>query len=292
MILMDISGKTKICGVIGDPISHSLSPIIQNSAFCHLNLDVIYLAFKVQTKDLQNFIQFARSFGILGLNVTMPHKEKIISYLDEVDSTANFLNSVNTIINNKGKLSGYSTDGIGALNALQKNGVNLASSQILLLGAGGAGRAIAFSLADKVSNLVILNRDSRKVNNLVSELNQRFNTTIHSESLSSNSIKKHIKDSNILINATNIGMKSNPVQSIVDSSVLFADLTVMDIVYNPIETKLLSDSKKVGAKIINGLDMLIYQGAASFELWTCQKAPIKVMKNAAIKKILDTGVIT
>lgn len=288
---MDISGKTKICGVIGDPISHSLSPTIQNSAFCHLGLNVIYLAFQIKNEELKNFIQCMRSIGSLGLNVTMPHKEKIISYLDEVDSTAKFLNSVNTIVNKRGKFWGYSTDGIGAINALQKNGVNLASSKVLLLGAGGAGRAIAYSLVDKVSDLVILNRDLKKVQNLVSDLKKEFKVDICGETLIEESIERHLHDSDVLINATTVGMTSNNVRSVVDSSVLFADLTVMDIVYTPIETKLLADAKKVGAKIINGVDMLIYQGAASFELWTGKKAPVKVMKDAAVRKILNSGVM-
>jgi shikimate dehydrogenase len=130
------------------------------------------------------------------------------------------------------------------------------------------------------------------VQSIVSEINQKSNTNIIGDSLSATSIKKYIKDSSVLINATNVGMESNPVKLIVDSSFLFADLTVMDIVYNPLETKLLADSKKIGSKIINGLDMLIYQGAASFELWTGKKAPIKVMKKAALKKLLNSGVVT
>lgn len=286
---MDISGKTRICGVIGDPISHSLSPTIQNSAFCHLGLNVIYLAFQIKAEELRNFIHCMRSIGSLGLNVTMPHKAEIISHIDEVDSTAKFLNSVNTIVNKKGKFCGFSTDGIGAVDALQKNGVNLASSKVLLLGAGGAGRAIAYSLADKVSDLVILNRDLEKARNLVSELNQELNVDLCGEVLSEDSINKNLPDSDVLINATNVGMTSNKVKSIIDSSVLFADLTVMDIVYTPMETKLLVDAKKAGAKIINGVDMLIYQGAASFELWTGKRAPVEVMKKAALKKIMNSG---
>ena len=163
---MFVSGKTKIYGVIGDPIDHSLSPTIQNSAFRYLNLDFMFLAFNVKNEDLENFIKCTRSFGILGLNVTMPHKTKVISYLDEIDPNANFLNSVNTIMNNKGKLCGYSTDGIGAVCALKENNVDLASSKVVLLGAGGAGRAIALSLANKVSKLVVLNRDLEKTKNL------------------------------------------------------------------------------------------------------------------------------
>lgn len=288
---MNISGKTKICGVIGDPISHTLSPTIQNSAFCHLNLDFIFLAFNVKTKELETSIKAVRSLGIRGLNVTMPHKTEVINYLDEIDKTAQFLNSANTIVNNENKLLGYSTDGIGAINALIENGVELVSSNVVLLGAGGAGRAIALSLAEKVSNLVILNRDYKKAKNLESELNLKFKKNISAESLSKDSIKKSLRNSDVLINATNVGMISNKKQSIVDSNLITPNLTVMDIVYNPIETKLLADAREVGAKTINGIDMLIYQGAESFELWTGEKAPIDVMKNAALKQISSVGVV-
>lgn len=288
---MDISGKTKIFGVIGDPIGHTLSPTIQNSAFHHLNLDYIFLAFNVKSEELKASMQAVRSLGISGLNVTMPHKLDVINYLDEIDKTSRFLKSVNTIVNTENRLLGYSTDGVGAINALIENGVDLANSNVILLGAGGAGRAIAFSLAEKVSNLVIINRDFKKAKKLAADLSLKFNKNISAESLSTSCLKNNLRDSNVLINSTNVGMISNKKQSIVDSNLLSPTLTVMDIVYNPIETKLLVDARKVGAKTINGIDMLIYQGAASFKLWTGKKAPIKVMKNAALKQISSVGVV-
>ncbi|MBK5133119.1 shikimate dehydrogenase [Candidatus Bathyarchaeota archaeon] len=286
---MDISGKTKICGVIGNPIQHTLSPTIQNAAFNHLNLDFIFLAFKVRPAELEMAIQGMRSLDIHGLNVTMPHKNKVINYLDEIDSTVESLNSANTIVNKKGRLLGFSTDGIGAVKALQENGVDLSSSKVVLLGAGGAGRAIAFSIADKVKDLIVLNRDIKKVKNLELDLKLKFDKNIHYETLSQDSIQKNLRSSDLLINATNVGMGPNSKLSIVDPKLLKSDLTVMDIVYNPLETKLLSDAKIVGAKTINGLEMLIYQGAASFELWTGRKAPIEIMKLATLKQISNKG---
>ena len=282
---MDISGKTKICGVIGNPIQHSLSPTIQNAAFNHLNLDFIFIAFKVKATELEMAIQGMRSLNIYGLNVTMPHKNSVINYLDEKDPLVRSLNSANTIVNKKGRLFGFSTDGIGAIKALQENGVDLSSSKVLLLGAGGAGRAIAFSLIDKVEDLVVLNRDPAKIKNLEFDLKLKFNKNIHYGLLSENSLKKNLRSSDVLINATNIGMKPNSNLSIINPKLLTSDLTVMDIVYTPIETKLLADAKKVGAKTIDGVEMLIYQGAASFELWTDRKAPIEIMRLAALKQI-------
>jgi len=282
---MDISGKTKICGVIGNPIQHTLSPTIQNAAFTHLNLDFIFTAFKVKATELEIAIQGMRSLNIYGLNVTMPHKNSVINYLDEKDPLVSFLNSANTIVNKKGRLFGFSTDGIGAIKALQENGVDLSSSKVLLLGAGGAGRAIAFSILDKVEDLVVLNRDPAKIKNLEFDLKLKFNKNIHFDLLSENSLKKNLRSSDVLINATNIGMKPNSNLSIINPKLLTSDLTVMDIVYTPIETKLLADAKKVGAKTIDGVEMLIYQGAASFELWTDRKAPIEIMRLAALKQI-------
>ena len=282
---MDISGKTKICGVIGNPIQHTLSPTIQNAAFTHLNLDFIFTAFKVKATELEIAIQGMRSLNIYGLNVTMPHKNSVINYLDEKDPLVSFLNSANTIVNKKGRLFGFSTDGIGAIKALQENGVDLSSSKVLLLGAGGAGRAIAFSILDKVEDLVVLNRDPAKIKNLEFDLKLKFNKNIHFDLLSKNSLKKNLRSSDVLINATNIGMKPNSNLSIINPKLLTSDLTVMDIVYTPIETKLLADAKKVGAKTIDGVEMLIYQGAASFELWTDRKAPIEIMRLAALKQI-------
>ena len=288
---MDISGKTKICGVIGNPIQHTLSPTIQNSAFNHLNLDFIFLVFKVKTAELEMAIQGMRSLDIHGLNVTMPHKNMVINYLDEIDSAVESLNSANTIVNKKGRLLGFNTDGIGAVKALQENGVDLSSSKVVLLGAGGAGRAIAFSIADKVEDLIVLNRDITKAKNLELNLKLKFNKNIHYGTLSQDSIQKNLRSSDLLINATNVGMGPNSKISIVNPKLLTSDLTVMDIVYNPLETKLLSDAKIVGAKTINGLEMLIYQGAASFELWTGRKAPIEIMKLATLKQISNKGAI-
>lgn len=282
---MDISGKTKICGVIGNPIQHTLSPTIQNAAFNHLNLDFIFTAFKVKATELETAIQGMRSLNIYGLNVTMPHKTSVINFLDEKNPLVRSLNSANTIVNKKGRLFGFSTDGIGAIKALQENDVDLSSSKVLLLGAGGAGRAIAFSIIDKVEDLVVLNRDPAKIKNLEFDLKLKFNKNIHYGLLSENSLKENLRSSDVLINATNIGMKPNSNLSIINPKLLTSDLTVMDIVYTPIETKLLADAKKIGAKTIDGVEMLIYQGAASFELWTDRKAPIEIMRLAALKQI-------
>jgi shikimate dehydrogenase len=286
---MDISGKTRVCGVIGDPIGHSLSPTIQNAAFGHLGLDVVFLAFHVKAADLENAMRGMRGLGIHGLNVTMPHKSAVIGCLDEVDFSVRFLDSANTILNRDGKLSGFSTDGVGALKALLKNGVDLSGKKVLLLGAGGAAKAIAFTLVPEVGELAILNRSTEKAEALAETLGHMFNRNVVSDALSPDTIKMNLRDSDVLVNATSAGMKPNLSQSLVAPEWLKSDLAVMDIVYNPIETKLTKDAKAAGAKVVSGVEMLIYQGAASFEIWTGKSAPIEVMRKAALNKLSSVG---
>jgi shikimate dehydrogenase len=287
--MMPPSGKTKICAVIGDPIAHTLSPTIHNAAFKHLKLDFVYLAFRVKANDLENAMQGIRELGIHGLNITMPHKNTVVNYLDEMDPTVQFLGSANTILNREGKLSGFNTDGVGALQALRENGVDLAEKKVLLLGAGGAAKAIAFSLAPEVGELTVLNRATEKATKLAEALRQISDKTITGGSLSRDVISKNMADSDALINATSVGMRPAAGQSVVPPQSLRSDLTVMDIVYNPIETKLAKDAKAAGAKVINGVEMLIHQGAASFKIFTGKSAPIEVMRKAALNKLSGAG---
>jgi shikimate dehydrogenase len=283
--MMAISGKTRVCGVIGDPIEHSLSPTIHNAAFSHLELDFVFLAFRVKTADLESAMRGMRGLGIHGLNVTMPHKSAVIAYLDEVDSTVKFLGSANTILNKDGKLSGFNTDGVGALKALRENGVDLSEKKVLLLGAGGAAKAIAFSLAEEVGELVVLNRAAEKAKALAEDLSRTFNKKVVGAALFPDAVAKNLRDSDVLINATSVGMHPAANKSIAAPQWLRSDLTVMDIVYNPVETKLARDAKAAGARVISGVEMLIYQGAVSFEIWTERSAPVEVMRRAALNKL-------
>jgi len=278
-----------VCGVIGDPIGHSLSPTIHNAAFSHLGLDFVFLAFHVKAADLENAIRGMRGLGIHGLNVTMPHKNAVIGCLDEVDFTVRFLDSANTILNRDGKLSGFSTDGVGALKALSENGVDLSGKKVLLLGAGGAAKAIAFALVEEVGELAILNRSAEKAEELAETLGHMFNRKVVGAALSPDAVKTNLRDSDVLVNATSAGMKPNLSQSIVAPESLRPDLAVMDIVYNPVETKLAKDAKAAGAKVVSGVEMLIYQGAASFEIWTGKPAPIEVMRKAALNRLSSAG---
>jgi len=287
---MEISGRTRVCGIIGDPIEHSLSPVMHNAAFQKLNLDFVYVAFRVKKNELREAILGARSLDVHGLNVTMPHKNAVMKYLDEIDSTTRLIGAVNTILNDKGRLIGYNTDGAGALKALKEKGVGPEGKRLLLLGAGGAGKAIAFYVAQEVDELKIFNRTTPKAEKLAQLLRKEFGKKIDGNSLSAEIVKDELEDADILINATSVGMHPDVNRSLVDPSWLRPDLCVMDIVYNPIETKLVKDARLMGAKVVSGIEMLVFQGAASFEIWTDHQAPVKVMKEAVLKKLSGLGV--
>jgi len=287
---MKISGKTRVYGIIGDLVEHTLSPAMHNAAFQELNLDFVYVAFRVRKDELREAIAGAKSLGIKGLNVTMPHKNAVMKYLDETDPTAISIGAVNTILNDKGRLIGYNTDGIGALKALKENGISLNGKKLLLIGAGGAGKAIALHVAQEVEELRILNRTTQKAKDLAEALCKKFGKKIEGNSLSAKTIRKELEDTDIVVNATSVGMHPNDDQSLFDPSWLRSDVCVMDIVYNPVETKLAKDAKSAGAKVVSGVEMLVYQGATSFEIWTDHPAPVKVMKQAVLSKFRESGV--
>jgi shikimate dehydrogenase len=226
----------------------------------------------------------------LGLNVTMPHKHEVIQYLDETDSIAKAMDAVNAILNERGKLFGYNTDGKGAMIALQENRVDPEEKKMLLLGAGGAAKAIAFQAAQETDELVILNRTEKKAKQLAELLNKTFGSKVTGRTLSAEILKEELETTDILVNATSVGMSPTVDTSQVPADLLHSDLCVMDIVYNPLETKLLKDAKIVGAKVVSGLEMLLYQGAVAFEIWTKCPAPVDVMRKAALSKLVEKGV--
>ncbi|MGA2385785.1 MAG: shikimate dehydrogenase [Candidatus Bathyarchaeia archaeon] len=282
---MFVSGKTKVYGVIGDPIEHTLSPIIHNAAFEALKLDCIYLAFRVKPDEVENAVQGMRALDIQGLSVTMPYKNAVVSFLDEVDQTATFLGAVNTIENENGKLFGYNTDGFGAFKALKENGVEVEDKKVLLLGAGGTARAIALALALEGAELVILNRSPKAAIDLANMLRETYNKKVDADELSRETVKANLANADVLVNATSVGMKPNVNQTLVASEWLKPELAVMDIVYDPVETRLAKDAKAAGTKVVSGVEMLIQQGAVSFEIWTGREAPVEVMRGAALNHL-------
>ena len=275
---MDIKGSTNIVGLIGHPVEHSFSPPMHNAAFKKLNMDYAYVAFDVNPKDLKNAINGACGLNIKGFNVTIPHKINVMNYLDEIDGIAQLIGAVNTI--DFKNLKGYNTDGIGAIKAIEEV-TSVKDKNVLVAGAGGASRAISFYLAKYgVNRLTILNRNTQKADNLIGDvLKSELITNAKSDSISK--INDYIKDTDILINTTPVGMYPNIDDNpITTSEFMHEDLVVFDAVYNPLETTLLKQAIKAGAKPVYGIKMLLYQGAESFEIWTGKKAPIDVMEEA------------
>jgi len=284
-----ISGRTRLCAVIGDPIEHSLSPCIHNAAFRHLGLDYVYVAFRVRIDELGEAISGMRALGIRGLNVTMPHKIRVIDYLDRLDENARNVGAVNTILNEDGFLIGYDTDGVGALNSIRTVTEDLEGKKLVVLGAGGASRAISFTLASEAGELVILNRTVSRARELAERINRATGRGVRWGELSRQTLERELEDADILINATSVGMHPNSNETPVDKELLRPDLTVFDLVYNPLETRLLREARNVGAKTIDGLTMLVHQGAASFKIWTGIEPPIDLMMKAAREELKKRG---
>ena len=253
---------------------------MQNAAFQFLGINSVYLALQVKTDGLKDAIKGIKSMGLLGMNVTIPHKVSIMKYLDTIDSNAKIIGAVNTVINIKGKLVGYNTDGGGVLAALQKERVNLKGKKVVVLGAGGAARAITFSIAPAANKLVVLNRTKAKATTLVNDIKTQLNMKITGKELTNTTLRQELTDTDLLINTTSVGMVPNIEETLVPRNLLRADMVVFDIIYNPSETRLLREAKAAGAKVLNGIDMLVNQGALSFELWTGMIPPIEIMVRA------------
>jgi shikimate dehydrogenase len=284
---MEIGTDTRVYALIGDPIEHSLSPLMQNLAFRLLGLDCVYLAFRVKAEELGWAIKGIRALGVSGFNVTVPHKVAVIPLLDEVDHSASDVGAVNTVTNRGGRLVGHNTDGSGALAALSDEGVDLKGKKVVILGAGGAARAIAFATAHTAGSLVIMNRTTSKAEELSTDLKKRYRNLIEARKLSHETLSEELVDAEVLINATSVGMSPRTEESLVNRHMIRPKTTVFDIVYNPLETKLISEAKAAGAKTIGGAKMLVYQGALSFEIWTGIKAPVDEMLKAVIRRLKE-----
>jgi shikimate dehydrogenase len=275
-----INATTKVVGVIGYPISHSLSPQMHNAAFAHLGLNYIYVAWEVAPQNLKLAMDGVRGLGIVGLNVTIPHKEKVGEFLDALSEEAEMVGAVNTVQNLKGKLIGYNTDVEGFKRAL---GVDVRGKRAVLLGAGGAGRAVAYALVSSGASCIILNRTEERAR----ELAEKYKNlgAIEGRALTPSNLKEAMKGADILINATSLGMKGEEIEGV--DEVLKEGILVMDLVYNPRETPLLRMARERGAEIVEGWKMLLHQGAFSFEIWTGRKAPIEVMEKVLQKILFD-----
>ncbi|MBI3807039.1 MAG: shikimate dehydrogenase [Nitrospirae bacterium] len=276
---MDINAHTQFCGVIGNPVEHSLSPAIHNAAFQKLGLNFVYLAFRVEA--IGDAIKGLRALGnFRGASVTIPHKVAAVPFLDSVEPTARHIGAINTIVAAGGTLTGYNTDATGALRALREGVVALKGQRVVMLGSGGAARAIAFALGTEpgIEHLTILGIDEQERAALAQDLRSKTEITIRESTLDADALQKVLPDAHVLIHCTPIGMSPKVHETSVPATLLHAGLTVMDIVYNPRDTRLLKDAKAAGCRVIPGLEMFLHQAAAQFELWTDQAAPTDVMR--------------
>jgi shikimate dehydrogenase len=267
-----INSKTSLYAVLGNPVSHSLSPVMHNSAFAQTGYNGVYLAFKVKEENLASAINGIRALGIKGASITIPHKVEVMNSLDTIDEKALKIGAVNTIVNRDGKLSGYNTDCLGAVNALLEKTV-IKDKNVVILGSGGAARATGYGIVSAGGNLSILGVLKDEAENLANDLGVNY---YHPSEL------KNI-DCGILINATPVGMTPHTKAMPVRREDLDKDMVVMDIVYNPIKTALLKEAENIGCVTVNGASMFVYQGVAQFEMWTGKKAPVDIMR----KTVLD-----
>jgi len=280
-----ITGKTIVCGVIGDPVEHTMSPVMHNTAFRQLGLDYAYLAFRVKGEALAAAIKGLKALNIRGLNVTIPHKVTVLPLLDRLDPLAEKIGAVNTIVNDAGVLTGYNTDAAGFLQALREKDTEPRGKQVLLLGAGGAARAIGFILAENGAQLSILNRmqELSWAEDLAIRLSRSYDIKVSFGELNAENLRRAIDGTDILVNATSVGMTPGADRTPVSAALLCSKLVVFDIVYNPFETRLIREAKDAGARTIDGLEMLVWQGALAFELWTDKKPPVEVMRQSALR---------
>ena len=278
--------ETKLLGVFGCPIEHSLSPAMHNAALQELGLDYVYLAFNVDPQRLESAVSAIRALGIVGVNVTIPHKENIIRFLDEISPEAKLIGSVNTISNKAGRLRGDTTDGEGFIRGLEAAGADVSGKRAVMIGAGGSARAVLYSLVARGASVIVINRTAERGEKLAREINELTSPgAVQAAPLSPDSLKEAVGRADLLVNCTSVGMWPNINESPCPEEFLHPDLLVYDLVYNPPRTELMKAAERVGATAISGLKMLVYQGAASLSIWTGSAPPIDVMEEAAVSEL-------
>ena len=283
---------TQRLGIIGYPIGHSISPIFQQAALDHLGIDATYEKWEVAPEEVGDFVAGLRAPDAWGINITLPHKQAVIPFLDEVDEWATAAGAVNTIVNRGGRLTGHNTDGPGFLRALEvETGYNATGTRALILGAGGAARGILLTLArGGVDSLVIANRTLERAETL-RQLAQENGIKAEAAPLSGDILTRAAASADLIVNCTSVGMSHGPDEhsSPLSAAQIPASAIVNDLVYNPLETPFLREGAAAGAVTLGGLHMLIYQGVLSFQMWTGQDAPVDVMSKAAFAEMASRG---
>jgi len=267
-----ISSETLVYGVIGNPVGHSLSPLMHNEAFRKTGWPGVYLAFAVS--DAAAAMTGIRALNIKGLSVTIPHKEAIMPCLDQADEVARQIGAVNTVVNDQGRLIGYNSDAYGAVKALSEK-TSIKDRDVVIIGAGGAARAVGYGVLKEGARVHIVNRSEQKGRRLARSLGADFYPL--------SQVSRAPRD--ILVNTTPVGMHPGIGETPIPQEFLEKDMLVMDIIYNPLQTRLLRAAEKVGARTIDGVAMFVYQGAMQFELWTGLAAPVELMKKTVNYKL-------
>ncbi len=283
---MVITGRTKVLGIFGDPVEQTLSPYMHNAAFKALGLDHVYVPFHVAPDGLEAGVEAVRALGLLGVNVTIPHKERVMEFLDEVDEEARAIGAVNTIVNRSGRLAGHNTDGRGYwMSLMDETGFDPAGKTIIVLGAGGAARAIIFSLLGRgPARVVVANRTRERAE----ALKEAFKNSFPEVDMVTTGLDApgEMEGADLLVNTTSVGMLGSGGDAPpVDVGRLPSSAVVSDIVFKPLDTPLIRDAEKRGLRTHRGLGMLVCQGALSFELWTGKRAPVETMKFAALQAL-------
>jgi len=284
--MRSISTSTQLCAVIGNPVGHSLSPAIHNAAFEHLDLDFVYVAFPVE--DVKGVLAGMRAIkSFRGMCVTIPHKTEVMKYVDEIAAVDRSIGSINTVIHEQDKLIGLGTDGAGALRSLADSGVEVDGKNILMLGAGGAARAISFTLAwkTKLTELSILDIDEALLQGLTTDLETGTDAVIKGELLTENSLAASMETSDVIIHCTPVGMHPNVDASLISPELFRPEQVVFDIVYTPLETKLQAEAKSRGLKVISGVEMFVNQAVLQFERFTGVDAPVEVMRRVVMEHL-------
>ena len=283
--MKEITGHTKLFGVLGTPITHSISPQMHNEAFRQLGLDCVYVAFEVGEEGMKTAVEGLRTLNVRGYNVTMPNKNIMATLCDKLSPAAEIIGAVNTVVNDNGILTGYTTDGTGYMRAALDAGHNIIGKKMTLLGAGGASTAVFVQAAlDGLSEISVFSRSTSKFNerarSIIEKLSDHTSCKVNLYDLEDEARLRHeIRESAILTNGTSMGMAPNTDNSVInDISMFHKDLIVSDIIYNPRETKLMRLAKEAGCPTFNGLYMLLYQGAEAFKIWTGQDMPVDIIK--------------
>jgi shikimate dehydrogenase len=284
--MRSFSYSTQLCAVIGNPVAHSLSPAIHNAAFEFLDLDFIYVACPVE--DVKGAIEGMRAIAnFRGMSVTIPHKTEVMKYLDEISAIDRNIGSINTVIHEQDKLIGLGTDGSGALKAFVDSGVELDGKSILMLGAGGAARAISFTLArnTKLGELSILDVNEALLQGLKIDLEAGTDAAIKSGLLTETLLAASMENADVIIHCTPVGMHPNVDASLISPELFRPEQVVFDIVYTPLETKLLAEAKSRGLRVIPGVEMFVNQAALQFEHFTGVDAPVEVMRRVVMEHL-------